>query len=374
MQIELLLCLFLGLSLGQDLITSKRAKELRDTVSWKVADPKNNPLRNYTVSEFRDTMKGARPITREKAKDVQTVLPELKPTEIKAILDSHYHNLALNNNTTAIVENHTEYNNTHNNSRVLQDDDYYDEQEWYDYTWNKYGDNEESSDEDVSYGSYSEGEVDTSGLPVFFDGRKRWGGCIHSGGNQFKCNGCWAFGIINHLSDRFCIWGRDVILSVQDMLECTSGNNCCTGGTATNGYNFMIERGAVSENCKDFSGDCSTCRSSSCTRYKCRRNSIFWANTIEEAKREIYNNGPIEAVFDVFEDFTYYAGGVYYQTSKKMLGVHTVEVLGWGVENGVNYWLCKNSWGDDWGSASFFKIKMGECGINEAMTTCRPLV
>jgi len=38
-----------------------------------------------------------------------------------------------------------------------------------------------------------------------------------------------------------------------------------------------------------------------------------------------------------------------------------VRVLGWGVQDGINYWSVANSFGTDWGEEGFFKIKMGEC-------------
>lgn len=228
--------------------------------------------------------------------------------------------------------------------------------------------------EDIDKEVRGESLYDQWGIPINFDGRTVWEGCIHSGGTQGNCNGCWAFGIANHLSDRFCIKGKNVVLSVQDLMECTSGNRCCEGGYASNGYRYMIETGIVAEGCKRYKKKCNECKPSSCTHYKCKPNSMFWADTIQQAKREIYKNGPIEAVFEVYDDFPYYESGIYHKTSNTSLGIHTVEVIGWGTENGIRYWLCKNSWGDDWGDNGFFKIKLGECGINNALTTCAPLV
>jgi cathepsin B len=42
-------------------------------------------------------------------------------------------------------------------------------------------------------------------LPTNFDGRTKWGSCVHGILNQARCGSCWAFGASEALSDRFCI-------------------------------------------------------------------------------------------------------------------------------------------------------------------------
>ena len=42
-----------------------------------------------------------------------------------------------------------------------------------------------------------------------------------------------------------------------------------------------------------------------------------------------------------------------------------VKLIGWGVEDGVSYWLAANSWNKNWGENGYFKILRGsnECEI-----------
>lgn len=48
---------------------------------------------------------------------------------------------------------------------------------------------------------------------------------------------------------------------------------------------------------------------------------------------------------------------------------HAVVVVGYGTENGMDYWLVRNSWGTGWGEDGYIKIERnvegftGKCGI-----------
>ena len=78
-------------------------------------------------------------------------------------------------------------------------------------------------------------------------------------------------------------------------------------------------------------------------------------------------NGPVEVSFDVYEDFINYKQGVYIQTSGKFLGGHAVKAVGWGIDNGNEYWIIANSWGTAWGEQGFVRFGTEQyLGIEES--------
>lgn len=80
----------------------------------------------------------------------------------------------------------------------------------------------------------------------------------------------------------------------------------------------------------------------------------------------------METRFDVYADFMNYKGGVYKHVAGVRKGGHAIKILGWGIEQGVNYWICANSWGMGWGEEGYFRIAFGECGIDKTVVGCTP--
>jgi len=240
--------------------------------------------------------------------------------------------------------------------------------------------------------------------PDTFDSRTNWPNCptMKQIRDQSACGTCWAFGAAEAISDRYCAAGLSTNISVSaaDIGFCC-GFSCgdgCDGGYPSGAWSYWVSSGVVEESCYPYpfpSCDHHVPNSKnpcpgdeyptpSCPK-KCS-NGQTWNNVKhfgakaysvrgeQNIMNEIQSHGPIETAFSVYQDFLTYKTGVYKRTSNVFLGGHAVKFVGWGVENGVKYWLVANSWNPNWGDGGFFKILRGtnECGIESTCNAGNP--
>jgi len=242
-------------------------------------------------------------------------------------------------------------------------------------------------------------------LPENFDARENWPNCptIKEIRDQGSCGSCWAFGAVEAMSDRVCIHSNSTVhfrFSADDLVSCchTCGFGC-NGGFPGMAWSYWVRKGIVSggpfgsnQGCRPYEiSPCEhhvngtrppcngeegntpkcvhKCQSSYTKQYKDDKRYGKTSYSVKrnevDIRREIYQNGPVEGAFTVYEDLVNYKEGVYQHVEGKMLGGHAIRILGWGTENGTPYWLIANSWNTDWGNNGFFKILRGkdECGI-----------
>jgi len=250
-------------------------------------------------------------------------------------------------------------------------------------------------------------------LPLEFDARSEWPDCpsLEEIRDQGACGSCWAIAAASVMTDRACIasGSAGVRYSTEDVLSCchTCGFGC-GGGYPAMAMKFWKSNGVVtggaydsSEGCKSYSippcqhhvdgprPDCSTmdfptpkceetCDAGFEGLYASDKNfateSYSLPNDEEQIMADIMENGSVEAAFDVYEDFYAYQSGVYQHTTGPYLGGHAIKIMGWGVEDGVKYWLCANSWNSDWGDKGYFKFLRGEnhCGMEGSIVAGIP--
>ena len=248
-----------------------------------------------------------------------------------------------------------------------------------------------------------------SDLPKEFDARKKWTKCASIGEirDQGACGSCWAFATAESITDRICINGLDKVrISSEDILSCCDWcGSGCGGGYPAKAWQYYVQTGVVTggpyasnQGCMPYEIAPAPGHSHSlmfpreptppCTN-KCRKGydktynqdkhkgkNSYAVKGVKKAMQEIVDNGPVTAVFDLYQDFYSYKSGVYRHTTGFRVGGHVVKLIGFGNENGDDYWLVANSWNKTWGDHGLFKILRGsnECGIEDWIAGGEPVV
>jgi len=65
--------------------------------------------------------------------------------------------------------------------------------------------------------------------------------------------------------------------------------------------------------------------------------------------------------------FQLYTTGIFTNTNCGTQLDHATNVVGWGTESGMDYWIMRNSWGATWGESGYMRLEIvsgaGLCGI-----------
>lgn len=196
--------------------------------------------------------------------------------------------------------------------------------------------------------------------------------------DQGQCGSCWSFSSTGAIEGAWAIsTGQLIDLSEQEMVDCATGvaygSHGCSGGQMEGAFKFVIENGQCSLASYPYTsgttktgGNCQKCDAvahiSSCSDVK-PNDQISLTNAVAQQPVSV----AIEADTRYFQS---YAGGVLTSTSCGTNLDHGVLVVGYGTENGVDYYLVKNSWGTSWGENGYVKIARshstndpGICGI-----------
>lgn len=166
------------------------------------------------------------------------------------------------------------------------------------------------------------------------------------------------------------------VLSVQQVIECARANNQllgCNGGWDWPAYVFAIDNNGVANSSTDpYLGttDWRLCQRTMPTSLNSSISSWVSLPSYNETniRDVLYNVGPLFITIQVTDDFFYYSGGIFTDVNNfcNDWPNHAILLTGFGTEDGIDYWILKNSWGTDWGENGFFRIQrgVGLCGID----------
>lgn len=191
--------------------------------------------------------------------------------------------------------------------------------------------------------------------------------------HQKRCGSCVAFATIAAAESTLQIqqkYSNGIDLSEAHLFFCLAnalGKTCETGWWAKEALNRFKDNGVYGESFLKY--DEALAREPHCSGFQLTPEYYFKITGYVDLtgqpaliKEWIDKKGPVIASFIVYEDFYIYKGGVYKHVAGERSGSHCVAIIGYNDSEGC--WICKNSWGTEWGEEGFFRIAYGECGIH----------
>jgi len=190
--------------------------------------------------------------------------------------------------------------------------------------------------------------------------------------NQGQCGSCWSFSTTGALEGaNFVSTGNLVSLSEQEFVDCDTVDQGCNGGLMDNAFQFAEQNAICTEDSYPYTATGGDCQQSSCT-VGLAQGAVTGYTDVEQneqALMDAVNQQPVAIAIEADQQaFQFYTSGVLTAECGTNLD-HGVLLVGYGTENGQDYWKVKNSWGESWGDQGYIKLARGvsqqggQCGI-----------
>jgi C1A family cysteine protease len=185
--------------------------------------------------------------------------------------------------------------------------------------------------------------------------------------DQGQCGSCWAFSTTGAVEGaEFLATGALQSYSEQQLVDCSSsfGNEGCNGGLMDQAFEYIEKNPLELESEYPYTARDGTCKY---VKTKGVGKVVSYTdvpqNSVAQMKAALMKQPVAVAIEADQAAFQTYTTGVLTKGCGTSLD-HGVLAVGYGTENGVDYFLVKNSWSASWGDNGYIKIGQNNvCGI-----------
>lgn len=204
-----------------------------------------------------------------------------------------------------------------------------------------------------------------SSFPTGVDWRKSNPAILTPIKDQGSCGSCWAFTTAETVETYLAIaTGKLSVLSPQNVVSCTpnpyncGGSGGCNGAIAELGFEYIRQNGITTEQAWPYQAVTGTCTTAGHTPVaKVSGCNKLGVNNYTDLLAAVATIGPIAVSVDASTWSTYRSGIFSGCDKEKTMDIdHAVQLVGYGAENGVSYWIIRNSWGSSWGENGFIRL------------------
>ncbi|KDP31986.1 hypothetical protein JCGZ_12447 [Jatropha curcas] len=217
-------------------------------------------------------------------------------------------------------------------------------------------------------------------LPESVDWREE--GAVNPIKDQGNCGSCWAFSTIAAIEGiNKIVTGELLSLSVQELVDCDRTYDAgCNGGLMENAFQFIIQNGGIdTEQDYPYLAVDGTCDKTKMNKKVVKIDGFENVTPFDEKSlQKAVANQPVSVAIEASGmALQFYQSGVFTGECGSALD-HGVVIVGYGTENGTDYWIVRNSWGPGWGENGYIRMERnvvntyrGKCGI--AMQSSYPI-